>query len=347
MLKKIKNILCLLAVVFLWAGCKHNPLEIDVSTVRIEPVHLNRFDKDFFALTPTGIHSQLSALQKKHPGFASLFINNIICRNGLKDSACIPEIIKFINEKDVKETYAACEATFSEKDFAAIEKDLDILLRHYHYYFPEEKQPLFYTMMSGFYCSVAFVDSSEESNRIGYGISLEMYLGNTGKIYSMLRVPQYKRFAMRKENIPSDIAKALLMKKFEDKSTSGTLLSEMIYQGKLLYLVNAMMPNAQDSLLIGFSANQLAWCSHHEKDMWGHLIENKFLYSNQKETITKFTGEGPFTTGFVKESPARTGVWIGWNIVKKFMKENPATTLTQLMNEPDAQIILSKSKYKP
>ena len=65
------------------------------------------------------------------------------------------------------------------------------------------------------------------------------------------------------------------------------------------------------------------------------------------EVVSKFTGEGPFTTGFVKESPARTGVWIGWNIVKKYMDKNANISLDQLMHETDAQKILSLSKYKP
>ena len=91
----------------------------------------------------------------------------------------------------------------------------------------------------------------------------------------------------------------------------------------------------------------MEWCTEHEKDMWGYLIQNKFLYSNEVEVITKFTGEGPFTTGFVKESPARTGNWIGWRIVRDYMNANPKTTLDQLMTENDPQMILSKSKYKP
>ena len=81
--------------------------------------------------------------------------------------------------------------------------------------------------------------------------------------------------------------------------------------------------------------------------MWGFLIKNKLMYSTETEVISKFTAEGPFTTGFVKESPGRTGVWIGWQIVRKYMDDNPNISLQQLMNEKDPQMILAKSKYKP
>ncbi len=137
------------------------------------------------------------------------------------------------------------------------------------------------------------------------------------------------------------------MKEFPKNSKSGNLLNEMIYQGKLLYLADALLPDTEDSIKIGFSSKQLAWCIDHENDMWGFLIKNKLLFSTELTDISKYTGEGPFTTGFAKESPARTAVWIGWRIVRKFMKEYPATPIEKLMEEKEAQIILTKSKYKP
>ena len=47
------------------------------------------------------------------------------------------------------------------------------------------------------------------------------------------------------------------------------------------------------------------------------------------------------------ESPGNTGSWLGWKIVQKFMQENPTYTLKSLMQETDAQKILTLSKYKP
>lgn len=121
----------------------------------------------------------------------------------------------------------------------------------------------------------------------------------------------------------------------------------MVYEGKLLYLADALLPGTNDSVKIGFTRKQLNWCREHEKNIWGFLLKNNFLYSSQLEVISKFTGEGPFTAGFAKESPARTGVWLGWRIVRKYMDEHREITLEQLMQEQDVQRILSLSKYKP
>jgi len=59
--------------------------------------------------------------------------------------------------------------------------------------------------------------------------------------------------------------------------------------------------------------------------------------------------EGPFTPGLGErtESAPKLGVWTGWQIVRKYMKENKGVTVAQLMAERDAQKILNLSKYKP
>ena len=49
-------------------------------------------------------------------------------------------------------------------------------------------------------------------------------------------------------------------------------------------------------------------------------------------------------------SPWKTfkgAAWLGWQIVRKYMEENPKVTLAQLMAEKNAQKILTESKYKP
>ncbi len=322
----------------LFFSCGNNPLDVDMSVIKIEPVNIQRFDRDFFSLTADNISWKLPELQKKYPGFTDLFVRNILCPAGINDSACIPDITRFINDKDMRGAFDNCQKVFP--DMNGIEAELAEVFRHHKYYFPEINIPKVFTMMSGFNYSIATADST-------FAIGLEMYLGNKSGYYDMMRIPNYKRATMQKEYIVADFSRAWMINRFPNKSKSGTLLSEMIYQGKLLYLSDAMMPDSEDSLKIGFTKKQLDWCVEHENDMWGYLIKNKFLYSNEAEVILKFTGEGPFTTGFVKESPARTGVWMGWRIARKYMNEHPKITLEQLMQENDAQKILSLSKYKP
>jgi gliding motility-associated lipoprotein GldB len=313
-------------------------LDVDVSHIKIHPVKIQRFDRDFFSLNAENIPQQLPGLRQKYPGFTDLFVKNILCRSGIEDNACIPEIIRFVNDKDMHEAFQNCQTIFP--DMKETEEKLTSVFRYFKYYFPGRKLPVVYTMMSGFNYSIARADTV-------FAIGLEMYLGRKSKFYEMMQVPNYKRLTMQKEYIVNDFVRAWMMEIFPNTTKNKTLLSEMIYEGKLLYLADALIPQEDDTIKTGFTKKQLRWCIEHESDMWGFLIKNKFLYSSELSVISKFTGEGPFTAGFAKESPARTGVWLGWQIVRRYMAHHSEITLEQLMSETDAQKILTLSKYKP
>ncbi|PKP02856.1 MAG: gliding motility lipoprotein GldB, partial [Bacteroidetes bacterium HGW-Bacteroidetes-9] len=53
-----------------------------------------------------------------------------------------------------------------------------------------------------------------------------------------------------------------------------------------------------------------------------------------------------FTASFSQESPSRTGAWLGWQIVKSYMKNNDSM-IAGLMANANSQEILEKSGYKP
>lgn len=331
---------CCLLITFclLLVSCNRNRLDADISKTKVEPVKMERFDQDFFALNADNIVLKLPELQKKYHGFAEMFVRNVLCHDGIQSSACIPEITKFVNDKDMRDAFNDCQKNF--QNISPVESELTAAFRHHKYYFPEKKLPKVLAMMSGFNYSIAAADSA-------FSIGLEMYLGKQSRFYEMIQIPNYKRIAMQPEYMVPDFVRAWMMNEFPDNVKGKTLLSEMVYGGKILYLADALMPGTADSLKIGFTKKQLDWCHQHAADIWGFWIKNNFLYSSGLDVISKFTGEGPFTTGFAKESPAKTGIWTGWQIVRKYMNTHPEVSLEQLMNENDPQKILTLSKYKP
>jgi hypothetical protein len=151
---------------------------------------------------------------------------------------------------------------------------------------------------------------------------------------------------MRKEYIPADAIRAWVDSDF-DPEGSHDFLTHMIHQGKILYMVKTLMPGQHDTLLTGYSAFQLQWCYKNEKNIWAFFVEQKLLFSSSMEMFSKYLGEGPTTNGFPAESPGNIGSFIGWQIVKAYMEENPETSPAQLMKLSDASIILKDSKYKP
>jgi hypothetical protein len=174
-----------------------------------------------------------------------------------------------------------------------------------------------------------------------------MYLGDTAKFYQMLRYPQYQTRKMNKEHLMPDIARGWLLTEFDNTMPENTLLHHTIFWGKIYYAVNALLPRTADSLVIGYSSKQIELCRKYEKQYWGYFAEKNRLYENSLTIIRELTSEGPFTAAISRECPPRIAMWIGWQIVRSYMKKNEKVTLSELMTDMDAQKILNKSKYRP
>ncbi len=152
---------------------------------------------------------------------------------------------------------------------------------------------------------------------------------------------------MTSEHLVIDVLKGWVMSEFPNNSKERDLLSTIIYEGKILYLMDAFYPAKSDTLKIGYSLAELKWCQRYEFNLWSHLVQNKLLYTTNQSDVIQFTGEGPFTKGFDKASPAKTGVWIGWQIIRAYMNSHPEVSLKELVEMTDAQTILRESGYKP
>jgi len=228
----------------------------------------------------------------------------------------------------------------------AQEQGLTETFKYIKYYYPKAKIPKFVSFVSGFAYQMPVGDNY-------LGIGLDMFLGKDSKFYKAIiqSVPLYLSRRFTPEYIVPRVAETYAHEElFPEPDENRTLLSKMIFQGKILYFLDQVLPeNTGDSTKIGYSTEQLKWAQQFEGDIWAYFLENNFLYETDYQKIQVFLSEGPFTPGLGenRDSAPKLGTWTGWQIVRKYMEENPNITLQQLMAENDAQKILNQSKYKP
>nr|MBA3898864.1 hypothetical protein [Bacteroidota bacterium] len=158
--------------------------------------------------------------------------------------------------------------------------------------------------------------------------------------------PQYRSNLMGKDYIISDAMKGWVSSEFDFNPIEADFITQIVHYGKIQYVLDALLPETPDSIKIGFTSQQMDWAKNNEVNVWAHFIDQKLLFSSNSRDIMKFINEGPFSPGFHKESPARIGVWVGWQIVKAYMDRQPEVDLEKLL-ETDAKTILKESKYKP
>jgi len=154
---------------------------------------------------------------------------------------------------------------------------------------------------------------------------------------------------MRKDYLLRDLFTAISEIKLSPIANNSRLIDEMIHEGKLLYMVDALLPETEDSIKLGYTPQQYKWAVQSESEIWASLVDSKALYVTEPAKIRGYISDGPFTTatGFGLGTAPRVGCFAGWQIIKKYMSNNPNITLAQLLLEKDSDDILNKSKYKP
>jgi len=333
----MSNILRLVPLIILLTCCQRNPLNVNVSGIDLD-LNIKRLDRDIFSAASGNKTIAIEKLRKTYGSFFNAYNENVIALGDPADSLYPAYLNTFLNDSMRVLSRLKIDSVFS--DITDLEKKLEDGFRHYKYYFPQKSIPQVFTIISGFNQSVVITNDA-------IGISLDNYLGADCPFYVRLGLPGYKRENMYKEKIPADVLYSWAVSEFAFDESNTNLLSNMIYQGKMLYFLDAMFPDAPPYLKIGYRPEKLEWCKKNETGMWTYLIEHRLLFNTDRMNIIRFTGPAPFTSSFTTDSPGRTGVWLGWQIVTEYMKKNPGIHLQSLMSENDYQKILNESGYSP
>ncbi len=286
------------------------------------PVRLKveRFDKLFFETSP----KDLAKLKKQFPFFFPPGNVDSVWTNKMKDPIW-------------RELYTEVQKKYS--NFEPVHNELETLFKHVKYYFPQTKTPKIITVIS----------EMDYNNKVIYTdslviISLELYLGKDHKFYQF---PKYLKQNFEEKQIMPDMVSSFSTRKIAP-ITDKNLLSQMIYFGKQLYLKDLLLTDYTDADKIGYSPEQLKWCQENESYMWRYFLEKEMLYSDDQKLNTRFINLAPFSKFYLEidnESPGRVGTWIGWQIVRSYMKNNDVS-VAQLL-KMNAKEIFEKSKYKP
>jgi gliding motility-associated lipoprotein GldB len=316
----MKKYLLIALLIFFFSCDKKSKVEKAVEEIPLS-LTIERFDKVFYE-TPI---SDFQQMRKKYAAFFPTQYPDSVFINKIKN----PLYLELYDE--VQKKYA---------NFQPVQTDIEDVFRHIKYYFPTQKLPQKVTTV---------ISEMDYQNKVIYTdslliISLDLYLGKEHKFYEF---PDYFRQTFERSQIMPDIVSDFstrVIAQPRDKS----FLAQMIYFGKEQYLKDLLLPNVEDFDKVGYSKEQQIWCEENENEIWRYFIEDNLLYDSDSKLIQRFIAPAPFSKFYLEidnESPGRTGVWIGWQIVRSFMKNNEVS-LADLM-AMDAKEIFTRSKYKP
>jgi hypothetical protein len=335
---------------FVFAGCNNNKKIPDVSHIKIE-LSTQRFEQDFFSMDTTHLDNAIQTLFEKYPNFAIDYLYNLLAINPQPDSV-INAVKLFTNA--YSNVYADSKNIF--KDFSAAEKDIKQGFQFVKYYFPQYQLPTqLITYIGPWDAFIMLSDNSGGSGavRINENIMAVGLQLNMGKDYAMYKEPAMQQFyptfisrRFDKAYIPINVLNVIIDDIFHQSYQGKPLIEQMIEAGKKLYVLDAFLPYAADSLKIGYTQNQLDACYKSEASIWSFFITNDLIYQTEPSIVMEYMNDGPKTTAFGETSPGFIGKFVGWQIVKKWMQKNDKKTLQDLINTPAKQIF-EQAKYKP
>lgn len=315
----LKYLLLFFIVISLFA-CNEKKKSIDVSGIPVK-VKLQRFDKEYFESDSLNFKSLKTKYQYLFPGNEpdSVWLNKK-------------------NDSLLQVLYTKTQKVFG--DFKEEHKAIEKLFRNVKYYYPNFKEPTLVTLISNL----------DMENQVIYAdtlllVSLDTYLGKETDFYN--NYPDYYRKNFKKTHIINDVAMAIAYET-SINVPYRLFLERMIAAGKLKYAMHQFLPDKSEAEILDYSKTQLDWAYANEESIWKYFIEKEYLYSTDKELQSRFLEPAPFSKFYLvsdADSPGRIGIWLGYQIVQAYMKNN-IISLPEMMATPPTDIF-NKSKYKP
>ena len=315
-------------------ACNQNKRSINTKGISI-PSQLIRFDQ-LLSQDAEISQEQIDEFSAENPNFSRAFEQAIL---GQGEELNVEQLNQFKTYFDtigihqlIEEEYGKFNSYFN--DITELQKRLQVAV-------PSFKPVNVITTNTGFNYKNFLVDNA-------IAIGLEMYLGKEVDYFEMgSQFPEYRVQTFTKNYIVPDVADALVNDLFPDRPENNTLLDKMIYYGKAIWLKSLLLPKTEDHYFINYTSENYKWAKENEREIWRFFVSKELLYNNNFNDYKTYVTAGPFSSGMPPESPANTGSFIGYQIVKQYAKNHPELSILEIMQNANSQEILNNSQYRP
>nr|HQU60764.1 hypothetical protein [Saprospiraceae bacterium] len=291
----------------------------DVSGIEMD-ITIKRFDQALFQLDTSNIDTGLAQLREQYPEFSGILLDQIL---GINDPAIAPDgpaafVKGFIQHPATRRLYDTVQVVYG--NLSEQEAEFEQAFRLFKYYFPEEPTPSVTAFISE-YSIAAFVYGDNE-----LAVGLDFFLGENYP-YQQYNPgnPNFSAYMTRTFNPSHLVSKTTqaLINGLAGNPPGNRLLDKMIQNGKKLYVLDQLLPYTPDSVKLEVTPAQVEWLKDNELEMWAYFLKEELLYSSNWQDIRKYVEYSPNSPGMPPEAPGRTANWLGWQIVKPYMKRYP------------------------
>ena len=306
-------------------SCKKDPENLWKVEVDKPIQHINLVDisKEFYDPTIS-----LETFQQKYPWFQGTVSNE-----------------DFVQRRQDQEEAKIYKDAIAKIDIKKLDQDLKLLFAHIQHYFPVFQVPTTYLYSSALQGVTDPIFYKPEENLLF--IDITGFMGENNENYRPLE--QYYQKSMNPQNIIPKVSLVFAEHFVPFNAERQKFIDQLVYQGKLMILQDAFIPEQPDYLKMNYTAQQYEWSKSNEVNIWNYIVENDLVFSDDAKLVERFIAPGPFSKFYTEidnESSPQVGIFAGWQIAKKFYQEKPDTPLKDFL-KMDAEQIFKDSKYNP
>ena len=318
-----------------FSSCTEDKWAVDVNGVHLPTdFSVKNFYREIQHL-PENDSSSLIQLRSDYNLFLTDYCEDILKIGNSQSIETVNKIRGFVAHPDTKETHLAIDTTSGNAEFLSkVSLDLKNGFKRLHVFMPNEIIPEVIWMNSGFNFAIYPRDEF-------VAVGLEWFLGPEHPILKLLppeRFPKYQQLRMHPDLLAADAMKGWMLVHFVNRGYTGEkCIDDILYWGKVLWLLDKCMPEQYEHVLMDWTPEDLEWAKVNETAIWLELQPANVLFETNRTVFHRWLTDGPFTKfgSIPQESPDRLGVWMGLKIVEDYMEQNPETSAEQLFSETD------------
>ncbi len=310
------------AIIFILIACKQNPLDVDLPKKDLSLKFINADSllinsADSAAITST--HNHLKNILDE------LYLYEISMNLQERDSTLFSMGLYSFYKSDYVQQLEQ-EKSQLYKLLPDLNDKATLGFRYLNYHFPDLALPNHVLFMNKMFSSINVSDSL-------ITVGLENYLGAENEVIKSIpsdQLYQWQKDAMNISFLPRDIVLSWIQAHlFEEMDES--LARHIIQAGKVLYILKACFPKQDDAYILRYSEEDIKWATKNEFAFWDYIVREELLFKNDPREKTNFLNEGPYTVGLPEKGPDRLGQFLGFQMVKQFMKQNKEISLYELL----------------
>ncbi|MDR1172754.1 MAG: hypothetical protein LBL24_09895, partial [Bacteroidales bacterium] len=206
------------------------------------PVKIGRLEQSLFTIPIDSIPVSIPRLEQQYGELFDLYSNRVICIGSPKDPGYPEELTRFLTDSYMNRAYKRVMEVYPNLD--DLETGLDRAFSNYRKEFPERVIPSVYTLISGFNQQMVTADTI-------LAIALDNYLGKDEEMYLKMGLANYQRHTMDRKYLVPDCMKAWIYTEFPYNDSIDNVLTNILYEGKVMYAMHQLLPETPDSLIFG------------------------------------------------------------------------------------------------